>query len=92
MEFDLARIRFALKLEPKQICVGIEEFAGYYAFIFEKDKILFECPVYGNAAYVVRGDWRELSQQYKGQLERRGLRVIHRRYWQGDVRHALQNI
>lgn len=92
IDFDLARIRFALKQGPKQICVGIEEFAGYYAFLFEENKVLFECPVYGNAAYVVKGDWRELSQQYKGQLERRGSRVIHRRYWQSDVKEALRNI
>jgi hypothetical protein len=88
--FELKRIRFALSLKPTGICVGLEEFAGYYAFLFARDVVLFECPVYGNAAYVAKGDWRLLSQQFKGQLEQRGERIIHRRFWRADIRSALR--
>lgn len=88
--FEIKRVEFALSLEPKEIAVGIDEFAGYYAFVFPKDVVLFECPAYGNAAYVVRGDWQTLSQHYKAELESKGIRVIHRgRGWRRTIRAAL---
>jgi hypothetical protein len=92
LNFDLDRIKFALKLSPAGICVGIDEFAGYYAFLFPNDVVLFECPVLGNAAFVVKGDWRVLSQQYKARLQRISARVIHRRFWRQDIKNALANL
>jgi hypothetical protein len=88
--FEIERIEFALSLKPKEICIGLEGFAGYYAFMFGKDLVLFECPAYGNAAYMVRGDWRILSQQYKAQLEKKGLRIVHgSRSWKRKIARAL---
>jgi hypothetical protein len=90
IQLEIGRIEFALSLKPKEIFVGLEEFAGYYAFVFPGDVVLFECPAYGNAAYIVRGDWRVLSQQYKAQLERKGIRVIHSvRSWKRKIRWAI---
>jgi len=87
---ELKRIKFALGLKPIQICVGLDEFWGYYAFLFPRDIVLFECPVYGNAAYVVKGDWRVLSRKHKAQLERKGERIIHCRHWSLAIKGALK--
>jgi hypothetical protein len=88
--FELERIEFALSLKPIQICIGLEEFVGYYAFLFLGEIVLFECPVYGNAAYIVRGDWRALSQEEKSELERKGDRVIHCHHWSSAIQGALE--
>ena len=91
LHIELDRITFALSLAPRQICVGIDDFAGYYAFVLGGDAVLFECPVYGNAAYVVKGDWQTLSQMHKCQLTRRGLRIIHtNRQWRARLKAALR--
>lgn len=91
LHFEIDRIEFALTLEPEAIFVGLEEFAGYYAFTFPGEMVLFECPAYGNAAYVVKGDWRLLSQQFKAQLERQGARIIHNSgSWRWRVKQALK--
>lgn len=91
LNFQVERVEMALSLKPIQICVGLEEFVGYYAFVFPGDRILFECPAYGNAAYIARGDWRELSQKTKAELQRYGRRIIHgTRSWRSEVRHAIK--
>ena len=93
VRFDLKRIEFALGLKHRvNIAVGTDEFYGYYAFLFPKDVVLFECPVHGNAAFVTRGDWQLLSQQYKAQLEGRARRIVHRRYWRADIGWALERL
>ena len=92
IRFEIDRIEFALSLKPQEIFVGLDEFSGYYAFVFSGTIVLFECPAYGNAAYIVRGDWRVLSQQYKAQLERTGIRVIHGvRSWRSSIRRAIRS-
>jgi len=72
LDFEEDRIDEAFRFGPRQICIGTEEFFGYYAFVLDRGVNIFECPVYGNAAYVVRGDWSTLSQFSKNKLKSLG--------------------
>jgi hypothetical protein len=93
---DDERISFAIQLEPISAFVGMDEFDGYVAFTYsETDKVLLENPVYGNAAYILGGNWKELSRICRLELisHRNAYRVIHRpdSNWKLHIRYALFN-
>ena len=91
-----ARLEFAYDLGPVRIYVGLGEFEGYLAFLFERtDHVLLECPMGGNAAYIFREDWRILSRLSKTELLNYHTsevdRVIHDPdgHWRFRVRSRL---
>ena len=81
---DTRRIEFMLNLKPDRIAVGRDSFGDYAAFIFSDRKLaVLESPIEGNATYILRGDWRELSRETKHRLtveigEPVVERVVHR--------------
>ena len=92
LQFIESRIYAALALKPKQIAIGDTRFCGYYAMCLDADVVLFECPVHGHAAYVAKGDWRDLSRLEKSWLRRYAQRVVHvgsKNSWSGHIKRAV---
>jgi hypothetical protein len=70
-------------LNPKTVYVGSNEFMGYVVYVFgDRQKVILECPMPGNATYLISGNWRELTQRRKTDLMNNCgesvERVIHR--------------
>jgi len=72
---------------------GFGGFDAYGVFTFEgTSKVLLECPIYGNAAYVVdadQGDWKNMTK--RGMVES-GLadQIPHRgEDWPAKITQAL---
>lgn len=93
---DEARLPYADSLRPIQKFVGVDEFEGYFVFLFQNtDRVLLENPLEGNAAYIFKGDWTYLSKLSKGDLlsEYRHYveRVLHRQAgnWRWRIKQAL---
>jgi hypothetical protein len=94
VRFDLDRLRRVFSLSPLSLYVGIDEFEGYIVFVFSQTKnVLLECPVYGNAIYLIREDWESLSRLSKGELLARfpgqALRIVHTGDWYPRVQAEL---
>lgn len=90
------RLRFAYGLKPSAIYCGTDEFDGYLAFILpNSSRVLLECPIAGNAAYVFGADWKALSKLSKSELLRSHPeeigRVVHDsgRLWQWKLSAML---
>jgi hypothetical protein len=95
VQVDESRVRFILDLKPDHVAVGRNTFDGYIAFIFvEKSVAVLENPIVGNALYVLRGNWRRLSQQSKRTLiqevgEPLVRKIVHSGAWQRQLLSAL---
>ena len=86
VRYDMERLEEAFSLEPEACYVGTDEFEGYVVFAFARTQAaLLECPVYGNAIYVLGPDWRRLSKMSKQDLlsGRPGgvTKIVHRGDW-----------
>lgn len=66
-EFDKTRIEKICKhLKPSILYIGREQFEGYVVFCFDwTKKVVLECPIYGNAIYVINGDWQKIAKLSK---------------------------
>ena len=73
--------------------MGSGGFEGYIAFTFaDTDNVLLECPMVGNAIYVLGADWKRLSRMSKGELLNGShvvARIEHRGDWFWKVEWAL---
>ncbi|MDT3387170.1 MAG: hypothetical protein LIR46_05325 [Bacteroidota bacterium] len=79
------RFRTIIKYKPDMVYYGDGGFHGYLVFVFTKKKlVLMENMVYGNATYVFRENWAELSQLSKAEIIKNNLqerRLVHREGW-----------
>jgi endogenous inhibitor of DNA gyrase (YacG/DUF329 family) len=94
IEYDLQRLRDVYSLAPTEIYIGLHEFNGYIVFYFSGlHKAVLECPVTGNAVYIIQGDWKKLSRLSKTELvnyhSEEVVRVIHTGNWFGRLRQSL---
>ena len=92
--FDENRLRKAFSLEPKKYHVGIDGFDGYIIFEFDHTpKALMECPLVGNAIYIISADWERWSRMTKQDLmaDQSGAvrKFVHRGDWFGRVQQEL---
>ena len=95
-KFDQGRLDVATALPYEEWWVPTEGFGGFDAYSIisfsHTDKVLLECPIYGNAAYVIDAEeevWREMTKQ---ELAESGLaeKIPHRGDdWPKKVRRAL---
>jgi hypothetical protein len=95
-KFDQARLDTATALPYEEWWVPTEGFGGFDAYSIisfaHTKKVLLECPIYGNAAFVINAAeevWREMTKQ---ELTDSGLaeRIPHRgENWPAKVKHAL---
>jgi hypothetical protein len=94
IRYDPVRIEKAFSLGPNNCYVGRDEFDGYVVFTFaHTEKALLECPVFGNAIYVIGSDWRRLSRLSKRDLLANRAsgtkKIVHRGDWFWRVELAL---
>lgn len=80
--FDDGRIKKVIGLKPSRAYLGSDEFDGYLVFLFEGCRYaVLECPWFGNALYLLEGDWNALSKLSKSELLSRhgshARRIIH---------------
>jgi len=95
-EMIAARIRMQriTELSPKQIYKGLGSFSDYFALVFERfGTVVFESIKYGNAIYVVKGDWIKLSQRSKKELRTNHKAVVirHEGDWFSRLKSCSQS-
>jgi hypothetical protein len=94
--FDIGRLEALMGYNPAQCYIGIDNFDGSIVFLFtHTKKIALECPTFGNAIYVVEGDWRTLCRLSKSELlnarpKHVVIRIVHRGKWRTRLRAALK--
>jgi hypothetical protein len=89
-----ARVDLLHQLHPMRFVQGSSGFNRYFGALFRDDLVVFENLTYGNAAYVLYGNWQELSQRSRldllaghgGDFDR----VIHRAGWQEKLTRLLR--
>lgn len=78
---------------PDFEAVGANGLAGYYIFGFKKKGIfVFENATLGNATYIIKDDWKTISQMSKAFIVKNNLhewRLIHRDDWKGKINSIL---
>jgi hypothetical protein len=83
--FAADRLERVASLDPTDRLIGTSEFARYLGFKFGPDFVAFENATPGNALYVMRENWEELSQLPRTELlaTRRGefTRIVHSAKW-----------
>ena len=97
-EYKIERIRKIYDLQETDVYVGLGEFEGYVVFDHSQYGFaILECPIVGNAVYVLKGDWRTLSMLSKQELldfhRKEIIRVVHLGDWYYRVKvlfNALQ--
>ena len=93
--YDMKRLATFLSLRPIKCFQGIQDMNGYVIFFFGyTENFCFESPVYGNASYVLSGNWEELSKCTKRELIEHPTalvdRIYHRGDWKGRLKAALK--
>ncbi len=57
------------KLNPQPPIYGKKKFEGYIVYFFDwTDKVILDCPIYGNATYVIKSgkySWQEIAKNSK---------------------------
>lgn len=89
------RLDRILDLNPSRIFKGVHEFSGYFAFTFEFSQwVVFESDRFGNALYLVRGNWVAMSRMTKRELL--GVaggnvrRIVHKGDWFAQLQAAIE--
>jgi hypothetical protein len=74
---------------------GSSGFLRYFGAQFRGDLVVFENIVYGNALYVMYGQWKDLSKRSRIDLlkgPRDGFdRIEHRKGWEKQLRALLRS-
>jgi hypothetical protein len=88
------RLEFMEKFDSDGVFVGRDSFDGYICFYFSDAKVaVLECPYYGDATYILKGDWQTLSQFSKHDLlthfPEETTRVIHTNHFESNFRWRL---
>jgi len=93
-ETATARIRTITRHEPDFLAVGLGGFSDYIVFGFtRKRRFVFESPEVGNATYIFRNEWEEVSQLTKREILQENLqeaRIIHTARWSLEISEAIQ--
>lgn len=88
------RIRAITRHEPDFVAVGIGGFSDYVVFGFtDRNRYVLESPYLGNATYVFRNDWEQVSGLSKAEIIEGSLheaRLIHNDKWQRQLREVIQ--
>lgn len=92
--FDQERLEKALDLPWEKWYVGSDGFDGYSIFTFvHTDKALMECPIYGNALFVIASGWESWSRKSKQELRADAsgavVRIVHNPGWHEEVKQVL---
>ena len=88
------RYNFFMSLNPKSLVYGSSGFRRYFGALLEDDLVVFENIQYGNAVYILFGNWEDLSRKSRidilsGKYGTDFKRVIHDKGWEEDVRKIV---
>ncbi len=87
------RIERITKNRPDFLAIGQGGFYGYFVFGFTKKELyVLESPSLGNATYIFKSNWKELSQLTKKEILTGSLhyrRIIHNRGWLNSLTNTL---
>jgi hypothetical protein len=90
---DKSRFEFLESLLPRDRHVGKLGWDGYVVYEFAwSEKVILECAIVGNAAYVLWGDWLRKVQSTKAQLIEESAtcqRVVHSGLWEQEIKNIL---
>ncbi len=90
---DYRRLVAIKTLGPTKCYIGKELWNGYVVFEFRGRNAVLECPVQGNATYVLSGDWKLMVRHTKAYLrrhyDRNYTKVVHKGDWIDRIRQAL---
>lgn len=94
IRYEKERIIKAFSLRPDQCYVGIDEFDGYIVLTFSRGpRALLECPIFGNAVYIIDSGWKSLCRLTKQELmmhhSREVTRIVHAGDWFWRVKSEL---
>lgn len=88
-----SRIRSVTQYKPDFVAVGVGGFREYVVFGFQSKGIyVLESPTLGNATYVFKNNWAEVSALSKKEILDGALheaRLIHNNRWTGALRQAI---
>jgi hypothetical protein len=88
------RLAVMAALNPEAYITGTDGFIRYFGAKFGEDFVVFENAQYGNALYVMREDWQELSKRSRIDLLRgpRGMfdRIVHNDGWEDELKAAVR--
>lgn len=88
-----SRIRSVTQYKPDFVAVGVGGFREYVVFGFQSKNIyVLESPSIGNATYVFRNNWAEVSTLSKKEILAGALqeaRLVHNNRWTGALRQAI---
>lgn len=95
-EIDIVEERypFLMSLKPEKIIIGTSGMERYLGAMITENRVVFENLRYGNAAYVMYDNWKELSQRNRiellsGRYGRNFVRIVHAKGWKQQVKSAL---
>jgi hypothetical protein len=93
-EIDIDRLRFIKRSHPGSCTVGKNGWLGYLLFYDfpSTDDAVLECPIKGNAIYVLSGSWKRFLGESKSTLRRKNRsvkRIVHTAGWKQRLRSAL---
>lgn len=88
-----SRIKSVTQHKPDFVAVGVGGFREYVVFGFQSKNIyVLESPSLGNATYIFKNNWAEVSALSKKQILDGALhevRLIHNNRWTGALRQAI---
>ena len=89
-------LAFLKQLGAAHFVRGTDSFDGYIGAIFDDGVCVFDNVHYGNAAYVLKGAWEDLTKLSRTELRRRSRLVAtpvsHRKDWKAAVRRAIKRL
>jgi hypothetical protein len=98
VRYDRTRLERIYELSPTAWYVGLDEFSGYIVFYFQESQTaVLDNPAWGNAIYVIRGEWESLSRLTKAQLlakhkhTQRVRKIVHSGDWFQRLTMCLQS-
>jgi hypothetical protein len=93
LEVIQERYELLESLGPENVVMGTSGFSRYFGALLPDDMVVFENIRYGNAVYIMSGDWQGHSQLTRTELlakaQRDFMRIPHRKGWQERVRFEL---
>lgn len=88
------RAKFMERLKPVEYFVGSGMNSKYFGAKFRDDLVAFENVDYGNAIYILFGNWEELSKKSRTEILQRPdkdfVRIPHTRYWKLNMISELK--
>lgn len=95
-KFDEQRIlKVESYLNPACCYIGEQKFEGYVVYCFNwTNKVILESPFYGNAVYVIKGDWIQITQVSKWTARNKYSNQVtvirHSSSWLDNLRRTLK--